>query len=872
MNSFNRVDFIGRVKELKIIEASLKTKKTKCLISIEGIGGIGKTRLLEEVYKRFGTEYKVCKIIDFDNNLFQIQGSIISHIAQALKNENYFQNFFKLKDGYEKVEQELNVGELTLKEHIKTLYRVFIEEFNRFSKDAKVTMVFDTLDKLDSKAIPYLEKLFKNLNNTVFLIAGRHENVNKLMGLLSSEQVLHLELKKFNSKEIESYIQKKRINSSIRVNPKTEEKIAILSRGKPILIDLAIDRIGAHNSITWLEEYSVDDILFANRHEKIAFEKRFEDGLISNIIEAQNKVDEYILLLSLIKQANKDEVEKILELEPWERDNIFEYSKGSVIFKNIDNYEVALHDEISRMLEVYIEKEGTFPKRELFIERSISVLEHELESKGYRASYQAFIKQRLLRLKLYKDIHLGVEYFLEVFEEEFNSGLLFKYLKPLIVNIGNYINQIDSIPLKSTVLLKIAHYHIKEGKYDESYALITKEYSKEITGECRINFLLSLVNAKIRIGRFKEAIETSKEALKLSQKEGNRQFQAKSLNILGWAYRNNGKLSKAIAHYLEANRLVEENAECRENQMLKGWIHNNLAFAYAQKGNIKSAIKLADIAKGIWEKLQFQTGLGALHEVYGEIYLKYGYYKSSIEHYNKAINIFIERGDKDFSKRAFVERATAHIHAKNLQNAKDDLEDAIDIYIDISSLDVRLQYEKAYIAVMEKRYEDALKGIKKLIEIHEFHPNTEYRLFAIYLRQRIAIDRGKLDELPTIRKEYETFKEAYPDSKYYLVEAIIFKKFGDLLLLGGAKIAEVLKEYRHAFNNFKLYGESEPYSLYGQMEDLNQLFASHNLNSDMIRSIGEGLCTFWEEESIHVTYPETLHLLSFWKEGKFEGV
>jgi len=165
-----------------------------------------------------------------------------------------------------------------------------------------------------------------------------------------------------------------------------------------------------------------------------------------------------------------------------------------------------------------------------------------------------------------------------------------------------------------------------------------------------------------------------------------------------------------------------------------------------------------------------------------------------------------------------------------------------------------------------------LKGIKKLIEIHEFHPNTEYRLFAIYLRQRIAIDRGKLDELPTIRKEYETFKEAYPDSKYYLVEAIIFKKFGDLLLLGGAKIAEVLKEYRHAFNNFKLYGESEPYSLYGQMEDLNQLFASHNLNSDMIRSIGEGLCTFWEEESIHVTYPETLHLLSFWKEGKFEGV
>ena len=872
MSTFNRVDFIGRVLELEIIESSLKKEKEKCLISIEGIGGIGKTRLLEEIYQRFTKKYKICKVIDFDNNIFQIQGTIISHIAKELQGEEAFKNFFSLKESYEKVEQELNVGELTLKEHSKTLYRVFIDEFNKVSKDAKITIVFDTLDKLDTKAIPYLKKLFQNLKNTVFLVAGRHKNVNRLINLTPKELVLHLELEKFNNLEIEEYIQKKRINSSIQVNPKTEEKIAILSRGKPILIDLAIDRIGVSGSISWLDKYSVDDILFANRYEKADFEKRFEDGLISNIIKAQSKIDEYILLLSLIKQANKAEVEEILELEPWEREDIFEYSKGSVIFKNIDNHEVSLHDEISRMLEVYIQKKGTFPKRDNFIERSIQVLKQELLTQGHDANYQTFIKQRLLRLKLYKNVELGVHYFLEVFEEEYNSGLLFKYIKPLIYNIEAYIHLIGSVALKSAVLLKIAHYYIKDGKYDKSYQLMNHEYSQEITGEARIDLLLSLVNAKIRIGKFEEAIETSKEALSISQKEGNKQLEAKSLNILGWAYRNNGKLSKAIAHYLEANRLVEQNNDCKENQILKGWIHNNLAFAYAQKSNIKSAIKLADIAKNIWEKLEFKTGLGALHEVYGEIYLKYGYFENAIEHYNKAIDIFIKQGDKDFSKRAFVERATAHIHAKNFKNAKDDLEDAIDIYIDVSSLDVRLHYEKAYIAIVEKRYEDAEQSIQKLIKIDEFHPNPEYRLFAIYLKQSLAIQRESYEDELALREEYEAFKQTYPDSKYYLVESLIFKKFGDLRLLQKTDILLVLEEYKKSFSNFKKYGESEPYSLYAQMKELNQLFIKHNLNVDIVRSLGEGLCSFWDEESIHMTYPETLYLLSFWKEGKFEGV
>jgi tetratricopeptide (TPR) repeat protein len=523
------------------------------------------------------------------------------------------------------------------------------------------------------------------------------------------------------------------------------------------------------------------------------------------------------------------------------------------------------------MLELHIQKEGTFRGRANLIDRSIEVLESELVGEGYTLSQKAFTKQRLLGLKLYKDVESGAEYFIEIFREEFNVGLLFKYIKPIITIIERYIAQIKSQDLKSSLIINIAYYYIKDGKYDKTYELMTKEYSADLNGDSRVKLLLSLVNAKIRIGKFKEAIEASKKAISISQEMKNRQLEAKSLNMLGWAYRSNGKLSQAINQYLLANQLIEGYHEDRDAQILKGWIYNNLAFAYAQKGSIKSATKLAKVAQNIWEKLDFKIGLGALYEVYGEIYLKYGYFKNAIKYYDRAIDIFIRRGDKDFSKRAFVERATANIHARRLDDAKEDLEFAVDIYIDTSSLDVRLEFEKGYIATMESRFEDANHHIKEAIKIHEFHPNPEYMLFSIYLQLLVMVESRNFEAKKEIQKEYNRFKKEYPDPNYHHVEAIIIKKFGDILLLEGADMDSVLTQYKEAFLNFKTYGEREPYSIHNQLLDLDKIFQKNNISSSKIKDIGRGLCEYWTKKEIDETYPETLHILSFWRNGKIEG-
>ena len=122
-----------------------------------------------------------------------------------------------------------------------------------------------------------------------------------------------------------------------------------------------------------------------------------------------------------------------------------------------------------------------------------------------------------------------------------------------------------------------------------------------------------------------------------------------------------------------------------------------------------------------------------------------------------------------------------------------------------------------------------------------------------------------------IEREYQKFKKEYPDSNYYHVEAIIAKKFGDILVLEGADTQIILIQYKEAFLNFKKYGESEPYSIHNQLIELDKIFQKNRIPTTTIKSIGEGLCKYWTEYEIDETYPETLHILSFWRDGKIEG-
>jgi predicted ATPase len=92
------VDFIGREKELESISNLIREKNKKNILFLEADGGIGKTRLLQEIKKRDKDDKNIIfnEIIDYDNfPLFSIE-IIKNSILKKLDNRE-FQDYLTLE-------------------------------------------------------------------------------------------------------------------------------------------------------------------------------------------------------------------------------------------------------------------------------------------------------------------------------------------------------------------------------------------------------------------------------------------------------------------------------------------------------------------------------------------------------------------------------------------------------------------------------------------------------------------------------------------------------------------------------------------------------------------------------------------------------
>ena len=83
--------FIGREFELTQIDSWINEKGTYRVICVTGEGGIGKTRLLQEIHRLYNQKKKdliVTRILDFDDRILHSATSLGFTMSQALVQEN----------------------------------------------------------------------------------------------------------------------------------------------------------------------------------------------------------------------------------------------------------------------------------------------------------------------------------------------------------------------------------------------------------------------------------------------------------------------------------------------------------------------------------------------------------------------------------------------------------------------------------------------------------------------------------------------------------------------------------------------------------------------------------------------------------------
>jgi tetratricopeptide (TPR) repeat protein len=185
---------VGRSSEVEAIQAALAdpTGRTHILYFI-GPGGIGKTRLLEEV------EYLVADwepepflyagIIDLYHSEFHSVGGIRAAIADGLDLEN--RHFQAYRERYQRFEAQRAAGVApeVLGHERKELTRFFLTDYNRMARERRILLRFDTMElvqyesdlvqevcQVEQGAVEvwdWLLEVLAQLEHTVVLLAGR---------------------------------------------------------------------------------------------------------------------------------------------------------------------------------------------------------------------------------------------------------------------------------------------------------------------------------------------------------------------------------------------------------------------------------------------------------------------------------------------------------------------------------------------------------------------------------------------------------------------------------------------------------------------------------------------------------------------------
>jgi hypothetical protein len=174
-----QVPFINREGELAFIDKLISEWGTRRILCISAPGGIGKTRLLQEIrqqYRKGGNgdfPLIITDIVDFDDRTFHLPENLGRHIAVML-DEKVFEPYLRMLLDLHRMDTAGVSSERLLQETL-AVDKSFVDYFNKVSAQRRVVLLLDTTDALEGiDILNFLIGIESQLNNSILLIAGRN--------------------------------------------------------------------------------------------------------------------------------------------------------------------------------------------------------------------------------------------------------------------------------------------------------------------------------------------------------------------------------------------------------------------------------------------------------------------------------------------------------------------------------------------------------------------------------------------------------------------------------------------------------------------------------------------------------------------------
>lgn len=894
-----QVPFINREDELALIDSLIQAWGTRHVLCINAPGGIGKTRLLQEVRNRYATggaalsSLLVTDILDFDDHSLHIPQNVGFRISQMLSTEIFKPYQCSLLD--KRKMEIIGVSQEHIAQQNIEINQTFVRCFNNLAKQQRVILFVDTTDALKgSDPANYLLELASELNNTLILLAGRNaRSIGEAWQVQLGTAVQTIHLPPLPVEAGEFYLQQKQELLHLRLEPELVQKLLFLSEGKPILLDLAVEWQSREIPFDWLATSSLAELQSLSTQERQKRQREFERRLVASIVETRQRLDWLILVMSRIYPLDVAMIAYLLGVDEDKAQPLFKKAQSYVFVKHLPDGRISLHDEMRRMINDYVwpEVDPDSDRQRQDSQHAVEYLESKIRliteqinqleldeqqaqaASGAQTEISTFLQiealdrerwvlsEQQLNHVLFFDTDEGIRTFARMFDQA-TWSYRFRFRETLLATVQRYKDTFSS-EQKFEIESRRITFLRDWGQYEQAKSIATQLLErKPIAPEQEVKILIERGNVEIRLGFLDQGIDNFQKAVSISEEHHLGGWLVRALNARGWAYRNQGDYSLALDDYLEAyDRSVELGKGELELQQTAS-ILNNIGYVHALNDNRQVAFDTCLAALHQWEKTKSPRGIGMTHSTLGEIYTRFEQQTEALDHYQKALDIFTSENDVEWISIVRRGRATIWLAQGEWGKAEEDLKwswerAAPNLKPQVLHAQARLHRGRGELLEAAKKLEECRQSGR---DVGDFI--CDFKAFADLID--IAWENSEYQRWRTF---YEELKQSYAERNDLVslrLRGSSLRKIADLAMCQG-DYSEALEAYKEGLELIALHEVHGQFTIRAQIQQMNQRL-QQCVSKDVLASLGTALSAFWRQnKELRAKYPEALLIFRNWQ-------
>lgn len=914
-----RVRFLDRKKELSAIFQYLQDWGTSKFVCIHGPGGIGKTRLMQEIGERFQAPdfefpLSICDNIDFDDVHFHTPQNVGNAIAGQLGLDSFWAYLNALND-MQLAEYRGAPAEYITRSSLE-INNTFIDNFNRLSSKKRIVLRFDTTDALRGmKTAEYILQISVELQNALVLFAGK--DADAIFSMLKREvgdDAILMPLNPFDLSVGREYLLEKQEGIPFDLDSEWAEKLIILSDGFPILIDMAFDWVVRDIPIPRMQEIALSDLQrlaessAADDQEKLTeLRTLFRKELVAPIRRIESDVDRLMLVLAKTNPLDVVGIGALLGMDRRKSQELFELSQSWTTIKVLPGGRIKLHDEVQYMLLKYVWPEidpgGNREKRNdrraidyltdwiNNTTREIRMLRQQAQQARDTGRYAEIVKlfgeqmtkerelwtlsTERLRCTFSLDVQEGYRWFLQDYQGQMRISGSRQYQEDLIAQVEPYTDQLSREQRLDFQRIRARHL-TDDGDYElaaQVYRALLTEIP--INNQDYVEALVGRGNLLLRTGDIPSALNDFEEALSISQGLADTGWIAKSLLALGYANHLAGELGKAAECYQDAYRRAIETND-RERQALA---LNSVAHVYAIQKREQEALGAIEQAIALWKELvaeseEHRFRLGQSYNTAGEIYIELDHPEKSLPHFELAWGIFDRTGSAEveeagqsdeWKSRSRSGRGFARWLMGDLENAQDDLEWAEQRATagDYPVVLHRLSHVYWDIGEQEKAQAGWRASMDRARQVGDMF--TELNSLSDLARIAFEQPVSGFDRWQEFEAWYKDYCDRYSHPRFLVLEGLLYTYLGNLALRD-RQTEQAIRLYGYGFPLLARAGTFAYFNLGGQL-DLIETRVLSMVPAEFVRQIGKALLGAW---SLETSYLAAMNYFRRWSQWSRE--